>query len=35
VSGSTTRRYLDLLTDAFMVRQLPPRHANVRKRQQA
>jgi predicted AAA+ superfamily ATPase len=33
VSESTTRRYLDLLTDAFMVRQLQPWHANIRKRQ--
>jgi len=33
VSESTTRRYLDLLTDAFMVRQLQPWHANVSKRQ--
>ncbi len=33
VSESTARRYLDLLTDAFMVRQLPPWHANLRKRQ--
>ena len=33
VSESTTRRYLDLLSDAFMVRQLQPWHANVRKRQ--
>lgn len=33
VSEPTTRRYLDLLTDAFMVRQLPPWHANLRKRQ--
>ena len=33
VSESTTRRYLDVLTDAFMVRQLQPWHANVRKRQ--
>ena len=33
VSESTCRRYLDLLTDAFMVRQLRPWHANVRKRQ--
>ena len=33
VSESTTRRYLDLLTDAFMVRQLQPWHANVRKLQ--
>ena len=33
VSESTTRRYLDLLTDACMVRQLQPWHANLRKRQ--
>lgn len=33
VSESTARRYLDLLTDAFMVRQLQPWHANLRKRQ--
>jgi uncharacterized protein len=33
VSESTTRRYLDLLTDALMVRQLQPWHANLRKRQ--
>ena len=33
VSRSTTRRYLDLLTDAFMIRQLQPFHANIRKRQ--
>ncbi len=33
VSESTVRRYLDVLTDAFMVRQLQPWHANVRKRQ--
>lgn len=33
VSESTTRRYLDLLTDAFMLRQLAPWHANLRKRQ--
>lgn len=32
-SESTMRRYLDLLTDAFMVRQLQPWHANLRKRQ--
>jgi len=30
---STTRRHLDLLTDAFMIRQLQPFHANLRKRQ--
>lgn len=33
VSEPTTRRYLDLLTDAFMVRQLHPWHANIKKRQ--
>jgi hypothetical protein len=33
VSESTCRRYLDLLTDSFMVRQLQPYHANLRKRQ--
>lgn len=33
VSEPTVRRYLDLLTDAFMVRQLRPWHANLRKRQ--
>jgi hypothetical protein len=33
VSESTTRRYLDLLSDAFMIRQLQPYHANLRKRQ--
>ena len=33
VSESTTRRHLDLLTDAFMIRQLQPYHANIRKRQ--
>ena len=33
VSEPTTRRYLDLLTDAFMIRQLQPYHANLRKRQ--
>ena len=33
VSEGTTRRHLDLLTDAFMVRQLAPFHANLRKRQ--
>jgi len=33
VGESTTRRYLDLLTDAYMVRQLQPYHANIRKRQ--
>jgi predicted AAA+ superfamily ATPase len=33
VSASTTRRYLDLLTDAFMIRQLQPYYANIAKRQ--
>lgn len=33
VGESTTRRHLDLLTDAFMIRQLQPYHANLRKRQ--
>jgi predicted AAA+ superfamily ATPase len=33
VSQSTTRRHLDLLTDALMIRQLQPYHANLRKRQ--
>lgn len=33
VSESTVRRYLDLLTDAFMIRQLQPLHANLSKRQ--
>lgn len=33
VSESTVRRYLDLLSDAFMVRQLQPWYANIRKRQ--
>jgi hypothetical protein len=33
ISESTTRRYLDILTDALMVRQLQPYHANVSKRQ--
>ncbi len=33
VSEPTARRYLDLLTDAFMVRQLQPWYANIKKRQ--
>ncbi len=33
VKGAVTRNYLDLLTDAFMIRQLQPYHANLRKRQ--
>ncbi len=33
VSESTCRRYLDLLTDALMIRQLQPWHANLKKRQ--
>lgn len=33
VNRDTSRRYLDLLTDALMVRQLHPWHANLAKRQ--
>ena len=33
VSESTARRYVDLLTDALVVRQLQPYHANIGKRQ--
>lgn len=33
VNPSTTRRYLDLLSDALVVRQLQPWHANLGKRQ--
>ncbi len=33
VAPATVRRYLDLLSDALMVRQLQPWHANLRKRQ--
>ena len=33
VSHTTIRRYLDLLTSVFMVRQLQPWHANIAKRQ--
>jgi predicted AAA+ superfamily ATPase len=33
VSESTARRHLDLLTDALVIRQLQPYHANLRKRQ--
>jgi len=33
VSESTIRRYLDLLTDAFMIHQLQPYYANLKKRQ--
>jgi len=33
VSEPTVRRYLDVLTDALVLRQLQPWHANVRKRQ--
>ena len=33
VSESTARRHLDLLTDALLIRQLPPYHANLSKRQ--
>lgn len=33
VAHTTVRRYLDLLTSVFVVRQLPPWHENVAKRQ--
>ncbi len=33
VGTKAVRHYLDLLTDAFMIRQLQPWHANLRKRQ--
>lgn len=33
LSETTIRRYLDLLSDLFMVRQLNPWHANLKKRQ--
>jgi hypothetical protein len=33
VAHTTVRRYLDVLTETFMVRQLPPWHANLAKRQ--
>jgi len=33
VSDNTIRRYLDLLCSTFMVRQLPPWHENIKKRQ--
>jgi len=33
LDAKTVRSYLDLLTDAFMVRQLQPLHANIKKRQ--
>jgi uncharacterized protein len=33
ISESSTRRYLDLLTAVFMIRQLQPWHANLHKRQ--
>jgi hypothetical protein len=33
VNESTCRSYLDLLTDALMIRQLQPWHANIKKRQ--
>ncbi len=32
VDGKTVARYVDLLADLFLVRRLPPLHANVRKR---
>ena len=33
VSQQSVRRYLDVLTDLYMARQLPPWHANLKKRQ--
>lgn len=33
IGETTVRRYLDLMTDVFMVRQLQPWHANLKKRQ--
>ena len=33
IGETTVRRYLDLLSDIFMIRQLKPWHANIRKRQ--
>lgn len=33
LSQHTIRRYLDILTDLFMIRQLPPWHVNLKKRQ--
>ena len=32
VDSKTARRYLDVLEDTFMIRQLPPLHANLKKR---
>jgi predicted AAA+ superfamily ATPase len=32
VDSKTARRYLDVLEDTFLVRQLPPLHANLKKR---
>ena len=33
ISESSVRRYLDILTDAYMLRQLQPWHENIKKRQ--
>jgi len=33
VGGKSVRRYLDILTDLYMIRQLQPWHANIKKRQ--
>lgn len=33
VAETTVRRYLDLMSDVFMLRQLPPWHENIAKRQ--
>ncbi len=32
IDHKTARRYMDILSDTFMLRQLPPCHANVKKR---
>jgi len=33
LGGQTTRSYLDILTETYMIRQLPPWHENIGKRQ--
>jgi hypothetical protein len=33
ISETSVRRYLDILTDVFMIRQMQPWHANLKKRQ--
>lgn len=32
IDGKTVRRYLDILEDSFLIRRLPPFHANLKKR---